>query len=65
MYKIIALVLLGIIFLFNLFLRIRNYQSRKRPIPEELKDVYDEERYQKWQAYTADRTKIKIIFSII
>ena len=65
MYKIIALVLLGIIFLFNLFLRIRNYQSRKRPIPEELKDVYDEERYQKWQAYTADKTKVKLIFSII
>ena len=65
MYKIIALVLLGIIFLFNLFLRIKNYQSRKRPIPEELKDVYDEERYQKWQAYTADKTKVKLIFSII
>ena len=40
-------------------------QSRKRPIPEELKDVYDEERYQKWQAYTADKTKVKLIFSII
>ena len=65
MYKIIALVLLGIIFLFNMFLHIRSYQSRKRPIPEELKDVYDEEKYQKWQAYTADRTRIKIIFSII
>ena len=65
MYKIIALVLLGIIFLFNLFLRIRNYQARKRPIPEELKDVYDEERYQKWQAYTADRSKVKIIFSVV
>ena len=65
MYKIIALVLLGIIFLFNLFLRIRNYQARKRPIPDELKDVYDEERYQKWQAYTADRSKVKIVFSII
>lgn len=65
MFKIIALVLVGLTFLFNMFLNVRSFSARKRPIPEEVNDVYDEERYQKWKAYSADRMKAKIIFSII
>ena len=65
MFKIIALVLISILFLFRLFVDIRSYAARKRPIPEEVKDVYDEERYLKWKAYSADKLKAKIIFSII
>ena len=65
MFKIIALILLSILFLFRLFVDIKSYLARKRPIPEEVKDVYDEERYLKWKAYSADKLKVKIIFSII
>jgi STE24 endopeptidase len=65
MYKIIALVLLGITFLFSLFVDIKHYLGRKRPIPEEVNDVYDHETYHKWMAYSADKTKVKIISSII
>ena len=65
MFKIIALVLLSIIFVFRLFVDIKSFIARKRPIPEEVKDVYDEERYLKWKAYSADKIKAKIIFSII
>ena len=65
MFKIIALVLLSIIFLFQLFINIKSYLSRKRPIPEEVKDIYDEETYTKWKAYSADKLKVDIIFSII
>ena len=65
MFKIIALVLLSIIFLFQLFINIKSYLSRERPIPEEVKDIYDEETYTKWKAYSADKLKVDIIFSII
>lgn len=65
MFKIIALVLVSIAFLFRLFLDIRDYSSRKRGIPEEVKDVYDEQAYLKWKAYSADKTKVNIIFEII
>lgn len=65
MFKIIALVLLSILFLFNLFVDVRAFLARKRPIPEEVKDVYDEETYLKWKAYSADKLKAQIIFSII
>lgn len=65
MFKIIALVLISIVFLFQLFIHFKSYLARKRPIPEEVKDVYDEERYLKWKAYSADKLKVEIIFSII
>ena len=65
MFKIIALALLSVLFLFQLFVDIKSYLARKRPIPEEVKDVYDEETYLKWKAYSADKLKAKIIFSII
>ena len=65
MFKIIALVLLSLLFLFRLFLNIRSFLARKKPIPEEVKDVYDEERYLKWQAYSNDKLKASIVFSTI
>ena len=65
MFKIIALVLIGIIFLFTLFINVRSYLARKRPIPEEIKDVYDEETYRKWKAYSADKILVKMIVSIV
>ena len=65
MFKIIALTLLSIVFLFRLFVDIKSFVARKREIPAEVKDVYDEERYLTWKAYSADKLKAKIIFSII
>ena len=44
---------------------IKSFVARKREIPAEVKDVYDEERYLTWKAYSADKLKAKIIFSII
>ena len=52
MFRIIALVLMGLAFLFNMLLYVRSFMARKRPIPEEVNDVYDEERFQKWKNYT-------------
>ena len=65
MFKIIALVLICIIFLFNLFISVKSYLARKREIPEEVKDVYDEERYLKWKAYSTDQLVVKMVISIV
>lgn len=64
MYKIIIIVLFSVLFLFKLFLNILEYVTRKRGIPEELSDVYDEETYLKWKNYKAENVKIDIISSI-
>ena len=65
MFKIIALSLLGVAFLWNLFLSILQYRSRNNSIPEELSDVYDHETYNKWKQYSAENIVLDIVKSVI
>ena len=65
MYIIIVLGLLVLAFGFNMFLQIRKFKARKNPIPEVVKDVYDEKTYLKWRSYSSELQKLDIIFSII
>ncbi len=60
---IIALALLGGIFpiLLNLFKR----RSASNPIPENVRDVYDEETYAKWRSYQAEHSRLDLISSIV
>ena len=61
MYKIIALSLIGLYLLFQIFLSILKYKNRNAGVPNALKDVYDEEEYKKWKAYSAEKIKNDII----
>ena len=65
MFKIIAIVLISLYFLFQLFLLILKYKNRNSPIPEELNDVYDEATYLKWKNYSAEKIKIGLIEEIV
>ena len=65
MFKIIALSLLSVATLFQLFVYLKGYLARKRPIPEEVNDVYDSNEFAKWKAYSASQMKAKIVFTII
>ena len=65
MFKIIAISLITIYFLFQLFLNILKYRNRNSLIPHELADVYDETTYLKWKSYSAEHIKINIISSAI
>ena len=47
--KIAILIIITITLLWNLFLRICNLRSTKNEIPENVKDIYDEETYRKWK----------------
>ena len=64
-FKIIAIILLSLYFLFNLFLSILQYKYRDRPVPEELNDIYDFETYQKWKQYSAEKIKVGLISSVV
>ncbi len=60
---IILLACLGGLYpiLLNLFKR----RSAKNPIPENVRDVYDEETYQKWRSYQAEHSRLDLISSIV
>ncbi|MGD8747112.1 MAG: M48 family metallopeptidase [Balneolaceae bacterium] len=63
-FGIIILVTLGIDFILNLVADFYNINSLDKGLPEEFSDVYDEETYDKSQAYTKVRTKFGILTSL-
>lgn len=62
-FGIIILATLGIDFILNLVADYYNLKSLDKGLPEEFSDVYDEETYNKSQAYTKIRTKFGILTS--
>ncbi len=59
---IIALALLG--GLFPILLNIFKRKSSTNPIPDSVKDVYDEETYAKWRSYNAEHSKLDLLSSV-
>ena len=60
-YKILALVLLGLVFGYNLFLQVISYLAQNNPVPDNVKDLYDAETYAKWKAYHRETCGIGIV----
>lgn len=51
----------GYAVILNLFKR----RSATNPIPDSVKDVYDDESYNKWRAYNAEHSRLNLISSLI
>ncbi|HKM30202.1 MAG TPA: M48 family metallopeptidase [Bacilli bacterium] len=64
-YKVIALILITVIFIYNTAGKIFMFNSVSRLIPENVKDVYDLTTYQKWSEYTVEKTEIKIYKELV
>jgi STE24 endopeptidase len=62
-FLIISIML--VITLFGFFLKYLTYSRRNAPLPENVKDVFDEETYKKNQIYKMDNLKFSIITGII
>lgn len=57
--------ILIVVFIFNVWISVLNYQHRHTPIPEEVKDIYDEESYQKWLKYNMANFKFSLVMKVI
>ena len=60
-WKIIGIIILIIVYLYDILLEALARRSEKNPIPENVKDVYDPETYLKWRAYHAEKGRISFI----
>jgi STE24 endopeptidase len=60
---ILLLTILSFDFLFNKILEYLNIKSMKEVLPEEVKDIYDEEKYKKSIAYSRANNKFGLITS--
>ena len=63
--KPIALIIVLLTTLWDEFLHLLSYRSAGNPMPENVKDVYDAERYAKWQAYNRDKNRLAMISTAV
>jgi STE24 endopeptidase len=58
---VLVFVVLFLSFGFESFLSVLNDRRRNDTLPDSVKDVYDADRYRKWQAYAADSARFQRI----
>lgn len=58
-YLVVGLIML--MFTLDVIVSLLNYNYRNKPIPENVKDIYDKEQYQKWLNYTMDQMRFGLI----
>lgn len=59
--RIIVFAIIVLFFLFEVWLSNLNYKNRNAEIPEEVKDIYDSEKYEKWLKYTMENHRFGLI----
>lgn len=59
--KVIALIALGVLFVFHTWLEILSSSAAKREIPENVRDIYDAEEYKKWLDYDREKNRLSFI----
>ena len=57
------IIIFVLVYLYQIFLSVIQYRSARNPVPENVRDVYDAETYQKWRAYHAEKTRFSLLSS--
>ena len=60
-FKVLVLVIVTAVYLYNLLLNVIRMRSAANPIPANVADIYDEETYVKWRAYHAEKCRFAIM----
>ena len=63
--KILVILLAVLGAAYSLVLNIVKYRSAGNPTPENLRDVYDAETYEKWKAYSAEHSRLEIVSTLV
>ena len=64
-FKAIVLIVVTVLYLYELLLEIIHMRSARNPVPENVADVYDRETYGKWRSYHAEKSRFSIITSTV
>ena len=64
-FKILVLILHLLGSAYNLALHIVSYRSAGNPTPENVADVYDDATYSRWKAYSAEKSRLRIVSTIL
>ena len=63
-FKLIAIIVFSLTYVYKLALSIISLRSEKNPIPENVSDVYDTETYEKWKAYHSEKIRFDMISEV-
>ena len=61
MYKYILLGILVLNFIYGLVCAVLARSRKDKPLPENVRDVYDEAQYKRWREYSAEKSKLSAI----
>jgi len=61
MISSIIIALVAIMYIIDLVISLINYRHRHQPIPEIAKEIYDQEKYQKWLSYFMETMRFGVI----
>lgn len=64
-FKLLALAIVGVTFLFQTYVGRLQMKSAERQIPENVRDVYDGEAYGRWLQYFREKTKVSFLRHIV
>lgn len=57
-FKLAALIVIALTFLFQMYMEWLDMRSADRPLPDNVKDIYDKEAYEKWLQYHKEKTRL-------
>ncbi len=64
-YKVFALIVIGITFVFSTWMELLDLKALKREIPENVKDIYDAEEYEKWMQYYREKCRLSFVRHLV
>ena len=59
-FKVFALIIMGIVFVFDTLMHYLDSKSSERKIPDSVADIYDAEEYKRWLAYDKECNKLAL-----
>lgn len=65
MFSTVVYTILIVMFLIDLAISLINYRHRKQPVPANVRDLYDEEKYNNWLNYTMETMRFSLITKTI
>lgn len=60
-YQFLLFCLMALSLGFRVFMNLLSLRSAKNPVPENVRDLYDAETYEKWRSYTFEKTRLDLL----
>ncbi len=64
MFKIVILAVMTFNLGYDLVMRVLSVRQKKKPLPENVRDIYDEAEYARWREYSAEKSRAGLISTV-